>query len=207
MDDFKSTSEKEWVQRRVSAVSKRYSAYQALTDNGVEILDEATSIQLFCPFHDNKHTPAARYYAASGNNDGHFYCFSCKIRLDGIGLFSRFNNIPWFEALSKLEKKFGINIPKVDLTSPIAIVDRGEGYKSSARSDIPRMLTLLESKLTRCRSKASLPEYVRVCRVLDEIEWNFDISGKADENMITSISRAEDLMNDVMNRPEDPLDS
>jgi len=200
--DSSSTSEKEWISKRIKAVQKVYSAYNALVENGIEVQDEDTSIQLFCPFHDNKQTPAARYYASSGLESSHFYCFKCRIRLDGIGLYSRFKNVKYTSALAALEKRFGIHIPRVDLSSPIEITEKGNGYKSSAWSDMPRILDLIEKKLTKVRSKATLFEYTKFCRLIDDVTWDFNKSGVANQDMFNALQKCMNLMDNVMTREE-----
>lgn len=195
-------SEKEWVNKRVKAVSKHYGAFQALVENGVELADEETSTQLFCPFHDNTKTPAARYYSPSGSNGSHFYCFKCRDRLDGIGLFAKFKNLRYLEALSKLEKRFGISIPKVDLSSPINIKEKSENYRSDAWSDFDRVVDIYEKKLERIKPKCSCTEFVKYCRIIDEITYDFRSLGSANQDMYYAMRKAMDQMNDIMNREE-----
>lgn len=204
--EFQNTAEKEWISRRIDAVSKKYNAFNALTDHGIELVDESTSLQLFCPFHDNKNTPAARYYASSGQSESHFYCFKCKQRLNGIAIYARFNNIKFIEALSRLERKYGISVPKIDLTIPIEPSNRDYTYKSSARNDIPRMLEIANSKLIRGRDKCSYTEFIGFCLRIDDVAHRFNVVGAGDDDMANDLGSVMSALDDVLIRPEDPLD-
>jgi len=184
------TEQQEWTNRRISEVNKFYSAYNALVEKGIELLDESTSLQILCPFHDDKNKPSARYYAASGNKASHFYCFKCKDRLDGIALHSRFNSNKYYESLSALEKRFGIKVPKKPDNVHIPLVERTAGYKSSAWNDVPRFLEILENKLIRNRHKATLPEYIKVNRMMDAIRWDHNVTGSSTPEMISSLEKA-----------------
>lgn len=194
-DDFLTkTEEQEWIQRRVSELGKHYTAFQALTDYGIEIPDEDTSYQILCPFHGDKNNPSARYYAPSGINHGHFWCFKCKIRLDGVGLYSKLNGKKFLDALSELERKYSVVVPKRPEFVGINPSDRNSGYVSDAWSDIPRFLEILEKKLIRNKKKSIFIEYVKVCRLLDNIRWDFNKSGKASSDMVAALHKASDFI-------------
>lgn len=192
------TAQKQWFNRRVEAVTAVYSAYMALIENGVEIPDESTSVQIFCPFHDNKNTPAARYYSSSGREKSHFFCFKCKINLNGIGLFARFHNLKFTDALSKLERRFHIVVPKLEEPILDVFKDKGENYKSEAWLDIPRHLAILEKKLSRTRSVAPFVDYVKICRVLDRVAWDFDKTGTPTKDMIIILKKASEKLDKMI---------
>ena len=76
---------RDWISRRADAVRSAFSAYEALSEMGIEgLADEATPIQIFCPFHPNTRTAAARYYPGSGRRHGYVRCFTCKENWDSI---------------------------------------------------------------------------------------------------------------------------
>lgn len=189
-DFLSKTEEQEWISRRVLEVGKYYSAHTALIEHGIEIPDEFTSTQILCPFHGDKNKPSARYYAASGNNKSHFYCFKCKDRLDGIGLHSRFNSKRYYESLSILEKRYGIKVPKKPTINQIPIFDKSSDYKSQAWGDVPRHIEILENKLLRNRSRATLQEYVKVMRLIDAIRWDYNQTGESSVDMILALDKA-----------------
>lgn len=203
-DTGQRTEEQDWVERRVRAVESHYTAFMALQEIGVDMIEEHTSQQVFCPFHDNKNTPAARYYSSSGRKPAHFWCFKCKDRLGGIGVYAKSKNIKFMDALSALEKRFKVKVPRRPESSPIAHIEKDSGYESQAWADVPRFLGILEKKLSRIRDKSGISEYVRLCRLIDAIEWDFNLIGKANADMIKAMMKASSMM-DVIANLEDPL--
>lgn len=191
------TSNKEWYERRVEAVEKTYDAYDALTEHGVEIPERGMDLQVLCPFH-NEQRPSARYYGA--NSKGHFHCYACKVHENSIGLYARFKGIKFNEALVQLERRFHIKIPRRPEEAIQEPKDKGgPDYESGAWSDIPRVLGILENKLTRVRNKVSLVDYVKFCRVLDTIQWDLDHNGNVGTPQMTSILiKLRQKMDDAM---------
>ena len=179
------TEEQEWIDRRVKEVGKVYSAFQALSEMGVEIPDESTSYQILCPFHGDKNKPSARFYASSGRHPSHFYCFKCKSRLDGVGIYAKHHSKRFFEALSELERRFGIKVP--NKPDNFDFLDKSE---SKSWLDIERHLTLVENKLVRNRHKATMQEYIKICRLLDAVRWDFNQTGVATEPMVIALKNA-----------------
>lgn len=195
---FSKTEEQEWVQRRLKEVSKYYSAYHALTESGVDLPDENTSYQILCPFHEDKHNPSGRYYVSSGRDGSHFYCFKCKLRLDGVGLYSRLKGKNFYDALSDLERRFGVKVPKRPESSGINPSDRDSNFKSAAWSDVDRRLDILEKKLLRNRPKSSLPEYVKMCRHLDLARYLYKLSGEVTPDILDHLNHADLVMESLI---------
>ncbi len=196
-DFLSKTEEQEWVARRVSEVEKHYSAYLALSEHGVELPEESTSYQILCPFHGDKNKPSARYYAKSGNNNSHFYCFKCKLRLNGVNLYAKFNSISFYDALSRLERRYGIKIPKKPTVIDIPVVDRGADYKSKAWNDIPRYISIIEQKMIRKRHLFSLEDYVKVNRLIDNVLFDYDKAGEGSEDMVRALDKASSFVDNV----------
>jgi hypothetical protein len=97
----------EWIKKRKRVVLDRYSAYDSLVEFGFgdSVIDNETSISMMCCFHDNKNTPAARYYPAIGPRSDYVHCFgSCKESWDGVALYAKFKSLSFMEALKELEK-------------------------------------------------------------------------------------------------------
>jgi hypothetical protein len=199
------TEDQEWVDRRVAEVGRAYTAYQALTEAGVEIPDEASSFSVFCPFHDNKRTAAARYYASSGRAPPHFWCWVCKLRLEGVGLYARLKGVGFMEGLTALERRFRISVPRKPEGSPIVPTERNSAYVSQAWADVPRFLVILEGKLREVRPKSGIVEYVKYCRLLDAVQWDFDVTGVATPDMAAALAKVACMMDDVM-MAGDPLE-
>jgi hypothetical protein len=168
------TDDQKWIKARVDAVSERYTTYDALIEAGVKLIDRDTELQISCPWHGPDNTPSARYYAGQ---DPHFHCFACKLHMRGIDIFAKLHGINFMQALSELERRFGIKVtesPETDIKIP---VDKSGVYESHAWSDIPRVIDMMESKLLRMKNHVSLIDYVKWCRVLDAIRWDLDHNG------------------------------
>lgn len=202
------TSTQEWIARRADEIRKHYSAFQCLQEHGhgEMLVDEDTAIQIFCPLHSNVNTPAARYYPASGTRSDYVRCYRCRENWDAPNLYARFKGIRFMEALQQLERRFGVRIPRKpdapDIEEP---ADKSSAdYLSPAWKDIPRILTILEKKLHRIRDKTPLIEYIKFCRVLDSVQWDFDIAkGVATEQMSVILNKLRTRMDEHSAGPEE----
>jgi hypothetical protein len=188
----------EWMQRRVEAIERVYGAYDVLTERGVEISERSTNQQVLCPFHNEKN-PSARYYGSTGKE--HFHCFGCKAHGSAVSLYAKFENLKFGEALSKLEKRFGIKIPKRPedaIKEPTT--EKNSKYESDAWSDVPRVLIVLEKKLMRLRDKVAMCDFIKFCRVLDVVKWDYEHNGcKPTQPMIDVLIKLRKMMDDSMN--------
>ena len=192
------TSDQEWVQERIRAVSRQYGAFDALIEEGIELEDKNSTVQIPCPLpgHGPDNRPSARYYAAEGSNSEHFFCFKCKVRLDGIGLMAKMRGMEFMRALSELERRFGIKTPRrpeADIGIP---ADKSGSYESEAWADVPRVLSILEKKLRRLRHKVAMLDYIKWCRVLDAMQWDLD-RGAAPAIMVPTLMKLKTLMDNA----------
>lgn len=197
------TEAQDWVARRAKAVLAVYSAFDALTENGIELQDRGEDMQIPCPFH-NDTRPSARYYARGGI-DSRFHCFKCKYHLHGIDLFMKFKNLDFMTALVELERRFRIKVPRrpeaPDIKDPI---DRSSGYVSDAWSDAPRVVKILEARLPKIRGVVPMSDYVKFCRVLDSVQWDLDRSeGVTTPDMVQILNRVKAMMEEASVRSAD----
>lgn len=191
------TEGQEWVARRAKAVLEVYTAFDALTENGIELQDRGEDMQIPCPFH-NDTRPSARYYARGGN-DCRFHCFKCKYHLHGIDLFMKFKNLDFITALVELERRFRIKVPRrpeaPDIKDP---VDRASNYVSDAWADAPRVIKILEARLPKLRGSIPMADYVKFCRVLDSVQWDLDRSeGVTTPDMVQILGVVKRMMDDA----------
>jgi hypothetical protein len=200
MAEFGKTAVQEWVKRRVAAVHDHYTAYDCLTENGVtDIPDETTPTQLFCPFHHNVHTMAARYYPRSGGRPPYLRCFTCKKNWDGLNMFAEFRKLRFMDALVELERRFKIRVPKrPDAPQFKELADRNSGYVSEKWADVPNVLKVLETKLERHRDKCAMSDYVKFCRVLDHVAYDYDKLEKSTPEMVSVLLKVRGMMDDAM---------
>lgn len=200
-----STKFKEWISRRVSAVDEVYSAFECLMEAGIDLIDKGTDFQISCPLpsHGPDNRPSARYYG-SGSYP-HFYCFKCKLNANGVNLYATLKGLRFMQALQDLERRFNIKIPKKpdtpEITEP---TDRRSNYMSDRWSDIPSMLKIAETSLLRLRNKCTLPDYIKFCRVLDAVEWDFDKTKVATPSMVEVLQKLRLRMLEALDAPEPP---
>ncbi len=194
----------EWIQRRIAAVRESYSAYRVLTEKNIEVPDESTPYQIACPFHGADNRPSARYYPREGGKHDYVRCFKCRENWDCINLQAKFNGIRFMDSLQDLERRFHIKIPKKpdapEFTDP---VDRDSNYVSDLWKDVPRQLKMLESMLGRIRPKCGLSDYIKFCRVLDTVQWDFDKTNKSSPAMVDILKKLRDKMFDIVELPDD----
>ena len=193
------TAYQEWVNHRIQAVDSKYSIYDILLENGIELADQFTDLQISCPFHKDQR-PSARYY---GSRNGHFHCYSCKTHANNsITLYAKFRHLEFMPALKELERRFGIKISrKPDVLDREEPTDKiSSEYKSHAWNDIPRLLQILENKLLRIRDHTSLIDYAKFCRVLDVVQWDFDKNqNQATPAMIEILKKLRKKMDEISN--------
>lgn len=198
--DLAQTSVQEWIKRRVVAVHERYTAFMCLMENGVtDVPDETTPTQLFCPFHHNVSTMAARYYPRSGGRPSYVRCFRCKENWDGLNLFAKYKRMRFMDALVAIERRFQIRVPRrPDAPEFKELADRGSGYVSEKWADVPYVLKLLEGKLVRLRDKCAMADYVKFCRVLDHVAYDYDKVEKSTPDMVSILLTVRNRMDDAM---------
>lgn len=204
-------SMQEWIRGRANAVRAKYTGFQCLHEHGhgEYLVDEDTPVSIFCPFHPNVETMAARYYPSDGRYPDKVRCFgSCHSNFDSINMYMKFRGLDFMEALRELERRFGIQVaakPETAVGLP-EVVDRSSSkYVSEAWADVPRVLDMLEARLARLRSSASLTDYVKFCRVLDAVRHDLEKSkGVQSQGMVDILARLRDRM-DSCRGPEEIL--
>ncbi len=193
------TSAQDWIRARADAVRKKYAAFQCLHEHGhgEHLVDDETPVSIFCPYHANVNTMAARYYPASGRKPDYVRCFRCHENWDALNLYLKFKGLPFMDALRELERRFNIKVdrrPEEQALEPL--VDKSSSkYESEAWGDVPRVLLMLEEKLGRLRDRASLHEFVRFCRVLDSVSYDLNrAKGEQTDEMVEVLGRLREKM-------------
>lgn len=205
--DGQTGSHKDWIRRRADAVRQRYTAFQCLHENGhgEMLVDEDTAVSVFCPFHTNVNTPAARYYPASGSRTDYVRCFRCHENWDSLNLYLKFKGLDFMGAVRDLERRFGIRVERRPDESAAIESPRdrsSDSYVSEAWGDVPRVLDMLERKLARVRGSSSLHDYVRFCRVLDAVRYDLDLNkGQQTDPMVSVLGKLRASMDSVLAVP------
>ena len=196
------TEQQKWIQRRVDAVKTAYTAYDSMVENGYgdNLIGKDTAIQVSCPFHGTDSRPSARYYPISGHKSDYVRCYFCKENWDSLNLYMKFKNMNFMNVLHVLERRFNIKIPlRPEDTTIKEPEDRSSSnFVSEAWSDVPRVLELLEKKLMRLRNSAPLIDFIKFCRVLDRVSWDYDLAkGNQTDDMVSILLKLKNVMDNV----------
>jgi len=186
---------KDQIRERVNTVEKLYSVYDVLQSAGINsIPDPFTPTQLSCLFHKDE-SPSARYYPSSANKLSNYHCFSCKRHFGSVGLYAEYNKLKFMEALIQLERKFNIKIKKQD---SVLIKIPDDSKQSPEWSNIPRLIDIAETKLRRNRDKCGFPDFIKFCRVIDHVTWDYEHSNmKPTQAMVDILSKLIFKLNNV----------
>lgn len=203
MNEMSKTQFQEWVDGRASILRSQYSTYDCLKENGFgeAIPDNSTPTQISCPVHGADTRPSARYYPSDGRRGDYVHCFACKLHADSIGLYSKFKGIKWFDALKELERRFGIKVSRAPNGAEIQEpVDKTSSkYESDLWSDVPQMLVMLEKKLKRIRDRVTMDDYIKFCRVIDNVQWDLDHTEQmVTPDMVIVLKKVYDKMNALL---------
>ncbi len=162
---------RDWMEARVQAVHQRVSASDVLSRYGVKLrYSGGRAEQMFCPFHGNTRTPAARYHPSDPRSPDHVWCFVCNERWDCIALYRKFENLgndKFSAVLRSLERAYGIMPPE----SPPVLDDEPDDHE---RAEVEMEFAVAESRLMRARKAFDMKGYLTVGSILDRLRWQFD---------------------------------
>lgn len=162
---------RDWMTARVEAIHQRISASDVLSRYGVKLrYSGGRPEQMFCPFHGNSRTPAARYHPRDPRSPDHVWCFVCNERWDCIALFRKFENLTgdkFSVALRALERAYGIVLPE----TPPVLDDEPDDHE---RQEIDEMLVICEQSLKQYRKAFDMKAYFTVGSILDRLRWQFE---------------------------------
>ena len=205
MADF-TVAENDWIKRRADAIRGVYSAFDALVELGVEGLsDEDAPTPLFCPFHTNVNTPAAHYYPRRGGRAGYLHCFAEKSSWDAINIYMKRKNLRFMEAIGELERRFRIKVERRPEGPAIEFKERSSGTTSEEWANVPRVLDVMEKKLLRIRSRCGLTDYVKFCRVIDAVRWDWESTSQSTPTMANALAKLSAMMDNVIIDPVDEI--
>lgn len=205
MMEIERTSLQEWIRLRANAVRDIYSAFDCLNEKGLgeAIPDQSTPTQIPCAFHGPDRKPSARYYPKSGSKHDYVRCYKCRENWDAIGLYAKFHGTRFMDALGELERRFRVHVPRrpegPEIVEP---ADRGAAYVSDQWADVPRVVAILEAKLLRIRDRCGISDYVKFCRVIDAVSWDFDKLGIQTPEMAAALKKVMERMDETALLPE-----
>jgi hypothetical protein len=160
-----------WLTSRIETVHDRITAADVLSRYGVKLqYDGNRAEQVFCPFHGNTRTQAARYHPADAKSPDHVWCFVCNKRWDCIGLYREFEALgegaKFSAVLRGLERAYGILPPEV----PSVIEDEPDRHELDK---IEEDFAACEMRLKNGRKAFDMKGYLTVGSILDRLRWQF----------------------------------
>mgnify|MGYP000437791807 CR=1 FL=1 len=153
-----------WMKARINNIHHAISAGDVLLHNGVRLrYGGGRAEQIFCPFHGNTRTMAARYHPESSQSKSGVWCFACNERFDAIGLWKRFHNFEgsFGSLLRSIEKEYGIEVPEAP----------PESVQEEAAEDheLQQLFEVCESRLRQARRAFSLEGFLTVSTILEKL--------------------------------------
>jgi len=162
---------REWIAARIGVIHQRISAHDVLSRYGTKLrYGGGRAEQIFCPFHGNTRTPAARYHPRDTRSNDHVWCFVCNEQWDCIELFRKFENLTgnkFSAVLRALERAYGIMPPE----SPPVADDEPDDHE---RNEVEMAFTVAETRLRHARKAFDMRGYLTIGSILDRLRWQFD---------------------------------
>jgi len=161
-----------WLHARIEAVHRQVTAVDVLARHSISLRYGGNRAeQMFCPFHGNARTPAARYHPNNGSDPDHVWCFVCNERWDCIHLFRKFENLTsdkFSAGLRAMERAYGITPPE---KPPAAAEDEPDDIE---RRKVEEYFALADFRLKESREAFDMRGYFTVGSVLDRLRWQFE---------------------------------
>ena len=162
-----------WREECVTLIHAHVSAYDVLQRNGIKLRyggNRAESI--FCPFHGNTRTMAARYHAADARSSDHVWCFACnpKRPWDAITLYGKFVEYQgkFTGLLRTIARDYGITLPEV----PTGGVPEDPAKLEMAEAALE--LDVCERLLKSAKEAFDMKSYLILGSVLDKLAHGLD---------------------------------
>lgn len=168
-------AQKQWFRQRIAAIHEKVTAYDVLRRNGVRLqqMGDDREEQFSCPFHGEDKKPSARVYPATDNGASHVWCFVCQeTGWDAIGLWRKFNNLSFGQALYRLEREFDLRTPEAPSAGYEApkLAENKEAFRKIYRH--------CETRLLACKPAYRLQDdmtgYLTAGSVLDRTKARVD---------------------------------
>ena len=155
-----------WIAERIAVIHAAATAADVLRRNGVKLRYGGQRPEsIFCPFHGNTKSMAARFHPADARKPDHVWCFVCNEQWDAISLTKRFENYTGkFSGLLRIvERDYGITPPEAP---PIGSDDEPD---ANELADVTLMLESCERMLKRGRRAFEMKGYLILGSILDRV--------------------------------------
>ena len=163
-----------WRDECVSIIHAHVSAADVLQQNGVKLRYGGKRAEsIFCPFHDNTKTMAARFHPADARNPDHMWCFgACNFKRpwDAITLFGKFSGYAgkFTGLLWLIAKEYSLTLPERPENVPDNEPDGRE------LEEVFTNLDKCERTLKGARQAFDMKGYLILGSILDRITYGLD---------------------------------
>jgi hypothetical protein len=165
--------QKEWYRQRVAAIHEQVTAYDVVRRNGLSLTQagEDREEQFSCPFHGEDKKPSARIYPARDTSPSHVWCFVCQeTGWDAIGLWKKFNNLTFGQAVSRLEREYNLETPEI----PEGVWDAAPKVDTEGER-FERVYLACEGRLlaskSAYRTQGDMRGYLNAGSILDRVKF------------------------------------
>lgn len=160
---------KRWMKARIDAIHHKVSAADVLRENGVQLrYGGSRPEQVFCPFHGNTRTMAARYHPEEGTSRAGIWCFGCNKRFDAITLWKQFHGFEgsFGSLLRSIERAYGLEPPE----SPPEIGPEEAGEDE----ELVQLFEACERRLRGSRRAFDMPTFLAVSSLLERVYFEVE---------------------------------
>lgn len=179
-----------WMAERIATIHASVSASDVLSRNGVKLrYSGKRPEQIFCPFHGNTRTPAARYHPADARQADHVWCFVCNQRWDVIALFKKYAGYEgkFSGLLRMIERDYGITPPEAPTLVP------GMDTTDSELDEVLALVEVCERRLRNTRKAFQMRSYLILGAVLDKVTYGIN-------NGSVSMKNARETLQQVLDK-------
>jgi len=158
-----------WMKARVEAIHNKVSAADVLAENGIRLrYGGARAEQVFCPFHGNTRTMAARYHPEEGTSRAGIWCFGCNKRFDAITLWKEFRGFEgsFGSLLRSMERAYGLTPPEAPPEG--AIEEAAEDY------ELGQLFDACEHRLKNAKHAFKMDSFLTVASLLDRLYFRVE---------------------------------
>ena len=160
-----------WRQQRIAAIHACVSAFDVLRHFGIDLKQHGDhrEEQISCPFHGKDTKPSARIYPAGTTSHSSVWCFVCQEQWDVIALWRKFADVPFSQALSEIERHFGITT-----SSAPRLADRQAEKHAEEVAEIESIFEVAETRLRGAKDSFDMVGFFTIGSVLDRLRCDFD---------------------------------
>lgn len=165
----------DWVRARVAVVRETVSAGEVLMAHGHRLrYGGARAEQIFCPFHSNNRTMAAKYHPDEADSSSGVYCFVCQKRWDVIGVWRELEGMgeaKFTAVLRAIERAYGITPP--EMPQGVGRLDLG-GEAPDELDALEALFEACERRLRVARPSFDCQGYLTLGVLLDRLRGRFE---------------------------------